>query len=234
MSITVNLNPPHYAELNAFDWVSDYLAGEKIRAEIHEAKKELARVKRAPSTNAELKRRLIASYREHQAERLEALGRLFEEIREHPDPWKRMKLDAGRERNLQAIMELSEETIGAAVDTIDEPPGAVTQATKEKLIEKLGQKISDAERKLEKISDPRFFVIKNGTVSTDKRAALVAYWRALQGKCKAPCGVLGFELKESPKPEQKAWKSLQIDRAINKAGQAPSPNRKDYRIAAWG
>lgn len=235
MAVSVSLNTKFYSELCNFSWVPDFLKSRKIQAEMIELRTQLKATKNAPATNAEMADRLVAAYEKYKRGRLVALGKIFESVRNHLQPFDSLQNQLDHPANRRASMIFDPSEIREAVNLLPEPSNALSAAAKKKALAALAAKQAKLEKQLADVSPPGFFKMAGGRVVEDKREALLKSWQQKQGRCREKCGVYGFPLGQCPPAEQAAWRKLDLEKYINRVnGEEANPGLSGYRIAAWG
>lgn len=231
--IPATLNIPYYQELGGYEWVPDFLTSVRLQKEISAAKTELTRVRRAPAPNSEFRDKLAKNYQEHRQTRLESLAKWLDGRRESRNPFESLELWADSPEVKRAVELFPAKDIEDAVFLMVEPADSLSTKKRTKSISVLEQKLATLQEKLEEVSDPKYFTMRNGVVEFDKRVEFTRTWSRRQQKCCDAISPMGFPLNLSPAAEQRAHKQLQVDKALSSGGLRANPRRSDYRISAW-
>lgn len=209
-----------YGELRDYAWIDAWLRCRDIRAKIAPLEEERKQIGMLPSSKDSIIDRLKLSFEKIKQDRIAWIRTYILES------WEDVTFDPRffeRRATSSSVIPLPRflgwREIEQALDEIPEVKNAISDEHRESKLEKLEREIANLKIDLKQLSPERYFLKSGAKVVGDARDELVKKWWNVQNQLSGPCNPFGRILEASQKPEQKAWKQLGINSAVNPYGR---------------
>ena len=201
---------PMYDVLNGYKWVDDFVKMQGLKEKIRNLIIQRQELEARPSDKTSIKERLKKSYSALHKQRIEWFLRFISENLECENPLGRF-YDRSKDPyagNLTPFFRWEE--IEEALDQIPEVENGINSADREAALEKIEKEIAELKTAIRTLSPDKYFLKRDGQIMADAREILLKAWWKTQSEVQKPCNVFGVSLKLCPKPEQAAWKRLDL------------------------